>query len=277
MVRPPLRAPELPAGGLWTALEVVEETASTNADVAAAAAAGAAEGLVVVAEHQRAGRGRLGRTWTSPPRAGLTASFLLRPGSAVPVGRWGWLPLLAGVALARPVRRLTGVDARLKWPNDLLVNAPARARDDARKCGGILVEVVDRAVVVGIGLNVGHTAEELPPPVTGGLPATSLALADAARTDRGRLLAGLLDELEEWYEAWRGVGGDAGACGLHAAYVADCATIGEPVRALLPDGTQVAGTAVAVDADGRLVVHADTGGARAIAAGDIIHLRRSPA
>lgn len=270
MVRPPLRAPELPAGGLWTALKVVEETGSTNADVASAAVAGAAEGLVLVAEHQRAGRGRLGRGWSSPPRAGLAASFLFRPGPAVSAARWGWLPLLAGVALARAVRRLAGVDAGLKWPNDLLV--------DARKCGGILVEMVeDRAVVVGIGLNVTLTAAELPPVPPGAPPPTSLALAGAGSVDRGRLLHGLLGELESWYEAWRGAAGDAGACGLHTAYVTDCATIGKAVRVLLPDGTEIAGTATAVDAEGRLVLSPDTGGVRVIAAGDVVHLRRSPA
>lgn len=266
-MRPPLRVPELPAGGLWTALEVVEETGSTNADVAAAATGGAAEGLVVVAEHQTAGRGRRSRGWSSPPRAGLTASFLLRPGAAVPAGRWGWLPLLAGLALARSVRDVAGVHARLKWPNDLLV--------DARKCGGILAEVVgDRAVVVGVGLNVTLAAAELPPPAPDAPPATSLALAGARSTDRGRLLHSLLGELERWYEAWRGAAGDAGACGLRAAYAADCATLGEPVRALLPDGTELTGTAEAIDADGRLVLGTPTGGAHTVAAGDIVHLRR---
>jgi BirA family biotin operon repressor/biotin-[acetyl-CoA-carboxylase] ligase len=267
VVRPPLRAPELPAGGLWTALKVVEETGSTNADVVAAAAAGAAEGLVVVAEYQRAGRGRLGRGWSAPPRSGLTASFLLRPGAAVPAARWGWLPLLAGVALVRAVRALTGVDARLKWPNDLLV--------DGRKCGGILVEVAeDRAVAVGIGVNVTLAAAELPPRAPGAPSATSLALAGARRTDRGRLLQALLGEIERWYGAWRGAAGDAGVCGLWSAYVADCATVGAPVRAVLPDGSELTGTAEAVDADGRLVVREHTGDVRVMAAGDVVHLRR---
>lgn len=268
MVRPPLRAPGLPAGGLWTALRVVEETGSTNADVAAAAAAGAAEGLVLVAEHQHTGRGRLGRGWSSPPRAGLTVSFLLRPGPAVPAARFGWLPLLAGVALTRAVRRLAGLEASLKWPNDLLV--------EARKCGGILVELAgDGAVVVGIGLNVAQTEAELPPVAPGAPPATSLALASAGSVDRGRLLQGLLGELEQWYVAWRDAAGDAGACGLHTAYVSDCATIGKAVRALLPDGTEIAGTATAVDAEGRLVLSPDTGGVRVIAAGDVVHVRRT--
>src|SRR5215469_17975770 len=135
--RPPLSAAALRRalvrpGELWTAVEVRERTGSTNADVAAAARAGTPEGLVVVAEQQTAGRGRLDRRWESPPRAGLAFSVLLRP--AVPASRLGWLPLLAGVALVEAVRRQAEVDAVLKWPNDLLV--------DERKCAGILAEAV---------------------------------------------------------------------------------------------------------------------------------------
>jgi BirA family biotin operon repressor/biotin-[acetyl-CoA-carboxylase] ligase len=252
-----LRRSALQDGGLWRELVVVAETGSTNADVAEAARAGAAEGLVVVAEHQRAGRGRAGRRWSSPPRAGLAASVLLRPG--VPATRWGWLPLLTGVALAESVGRIAGVPVRLKWPNDLLV--------DDRKCGGILAEAVGEAVVVGIGLNVTLRADELPVP-----EATSLALAGARTTDRAALLAALLGALEEWYGRWRAAGGDAGACGLRPAYLRSCATVGRPVRALLPDGTELAGTATTVDPDGRLVL-ATAGGPRALAAGDITHVR----
>src|SRR2546427_7481658 len=134
--RPPLRAAALRRalvvpGGLWTDLRVVAQTGSTNADVAAAARNGAAEGLVVTAEWQSSGRGRLDRRWTLPPRAGLAVSALLRP-TGIPPSRLGWLPLLAGVALVEAVRRVSEVDAVLKWPNDLLV--------DARKCAGILAE-----------------------------------------------------------------------------------------------------------------------------------------
>jgi BirA family transcriptional regulator, biotin operon repressor / biotin---[acetyl-CoA-carboxylase] ligase len=244
-------------GGLWRELAVVAETGSTNADVADAARAGAAEGLVVVAEHQRAGRGRAGRTWSSPPRAGLAVSVLLRP--AVPATRWGWLPLLAGVALADSVGRFAGVAAALKWPNDLLVAD--------RKCAGILAEAVGDRVVVGIGLNVTLRADELPTP-----SATSLALAGARTTDRAGLLLALLAALEEWYGRWRAAAGDAGTCGLRAAYLRACATVGQPVLALLPDGTELAGTASTVDSDGRLVL-ATPGGQRRLAAGDITHLR----
>lgn len=257
-MRRPLRRPELPAGGLWTAVELVHETGSTNADVIAAARAGAAEGLVVVAEHQSAGRGRAGRSWISPPRAGLAVSVLLRPGKSVPASRWGWLPLLAGVALAGCVTRTAGVDARLKWPNDLLAGG--------RKCAGILTEVAGDAAVVGIGLNVSHRPGELP------AGATSLALAGAPTTDRAALLAALLRELAQWYRRWRAAGGDAGAAGVGEAYRSRCATIGQRVRVRLPDGGELTGHAETVDADGRLVLRT-AAGVQVLAAGDVHHLR----
>ncbi|NUS56649.1 MAG: biotin--[acetyl-CoA-carboxylase] ligase, partial [Streptomycetaceae bacterium] len=140
--RPPLREPELQralvrGGGLWRDVVVLPETGSSNADVAARS--GEAEGLVVVAESQTAGRGRLDRTWTAPPRSGLFLSMLLKPVD-VPVQRWGWLPLLTGVAAARAVSRAGGIDVRLKWPNDLLVGE--------RKLAGILAERAGEGVVV---------------------------------------------------------------------------------------------------------------------------------
>jgi BirA family transcriptional regulator, biotin operon repressor / biotin---[acetyl-CoA-carboxylase] ligase len=251
-----LRRAVLVDGGLWTALDVVEETGSTNVDVIEAARAGAAEGLVLVAEHQRAGRGRAGRHWSSPPRAGLSVSVLLRP--RVPAARWGWLPLLAGVALAESVDRVAGVAAALKWPNDLLVGD--------RKCAGILAEAVAGAVVVGIGLNVTLRTEELPAP-----EATSLALAGARTTDRAVLLVALLHRMRDWYERWQAAGGDADASGLRPAYLRSCRTVGSPVRVRLPDGSDLAGTAETVDPEGRLVVRTPER-SHLLAAGDVTHV-----
>lgn len=232
----------------------------------------------MVAERQTAGRGRRGRAWQSPPRAGIATSVLLRPGEAVaergwppaPASGYGWLPLLAGVALVEAVTRLAELDAALKWPNDLLVG-------DA-KCAGILAEAVpgpapDRptAVVLGIGLNVTLGADELPENPTG-LPATSLRLAGAAATDRDPLLRALLRSLADWYDRWRSAGGDALASGLRDAYLAACGTVGRPVRVLLPGGDEVTGTATGVDPDGQLIVDTPAG-PRALAAGDVLHLR----
>jgi BirA family transcriptional regulator, biotin operon repressor / biotin---[acetyl-CoA-carboxylase] ligase len=261
--RPPLRAMALRRaivvpGGLWTDLRVVDETGSTNADVAELARGGAAEGAVLVAERQTSGRGRLGRVWQSPPRAGIAVSVLLRP-VEVPAVRLGWLPLLAGVALAETVRRVSEVDACLKWPNDLLLAG--------RKCAGILAEAVPGGVVLGIGLNTSLREDELPRP-----DATSLALAGAATADRDPLLRQLLRSLAVWYGRWREAGGDPEASGLREAYRYHCGTLGRRVRVELPDGSAVEALAGDIDGDGRLLL-STPGGSRAVAAGDVVHLR----
>ncbi len=259
-------------GGLWREVRAVAETGSSNADLLAAAGAGAAEGTVLVAEAQAAGRGRQGRRWASPPRAGLTFSVLLRP-DGVPAALLGWLPLLAGVAAAASVHAVAAVDATLKWPNDVLVGE--------RKLGGILAERAGTAVVVGIGINVWQARADLPPDAA----ATSLALAagagivgqavDARGTGlRERLLAGLLDELGRWYESWRDQAspGDADACGLRQEYVRRCATIGREVTVTMPGTEGVTGTATGVDGAGRLEVRTPSGLA-AVTAGDVVHVR----
>ncbi|MDV9201885.1 biotin--[acetyl-CoA-carboxylase] ligase, partial [Streptomyces sp. Wh19] len=185
--RPPLNVPALRRGllrpgGLWTSLDVVETTGSTNSDLARRAAAGLDEGTVLIAEEQTAGRGRLDRTWTAPARSGLFLSVYLKPGD-VPAERWGWLPLLTGVAAATGLARSAGVDMALKWPNDLLVTVEGAER----KAGGILAERAGDGVVVGMGVNVSLRADELPAPT-----AASLALAGAVSTDRETLLRGVL-------------------------------------------------------------------------------------
>lgn len=253
------------AGGVtatgWSP-RIVAETGSTNADVAAAARAGAAEGLVVIAESQTAGRGRLGRVWQSPPRAGLMLSVLLRP--EVEPARWGWLPLLAGVALADTVRQIAKLDAGLKWPNDLLIGG--------RKCAGVLAEVaLPGAVVVGIGLNVTQQADELPTSPTG-LPATSLLLEGAATVDRTWLATELLLRLRDRYQQWQAAGGDPDRSGLLTAYLSRCTTVGRQVAVLLPGETELVGQASSVDGEGRLVVLSG-GQTHRVAAGDVVHLR----
>ena len=242
--RPPLRRAALartlqPEG--WR-VEVLTEAGSTNAVVADRARAGEPAGLVVVAESQTAGRGRLERTWVSPPRAGLTFSVLLRPDVAA--DRWGWLPLWAGTAVALAVREQTGVDALLKWPNDVLVGG--------RKLGGLLAEVpVPGAVVLGIGLNVTTGVDELPP------EATSLRLSGATTTDREIVLREVLRRLSDQLSARD-----------PDAYRRLCATVGSRVRVELPGGQVREGLAEEVDASGRLVVDG-----AAYAAGDVVHLR----
>jgi len=241
-------------------VEVVAETGSTNADLLERASADAAGGLVLVADHQRHGRGRLDRSWETPPRAGLTASVLVRPGP-VPAERWPWLPLLTGVAVVEGIAAAGGPRCALKWPNDVL--------HDDLKLGGLLVERTETpsgpAAVVGIGLNVTTAREELPVPT-----ATSLALAGMTDPDREVILAAVLTALGGRYDAWRD---GTGVAGLPAAYSALCATIGRRVEVRLPAGEAVTGLASAVDGAGALVLEADAG-RRVVTAGDVLHVRR---
>lgn len=259
-----LRAEAL--GGLWTALDVVASTGSTNADLLARAESvpAAGEGQVLIAEEQTAGRGRLGRTWTSLPGASLTFSVLLRP-ATVPASRRGWLPLLTGVAVASAVRSVAGVGAVLKWPNDVMVGD--------RKLAGILAEQSPdgSAVVIGTGVNVATPADALP--VTpAGLSSTSL-LVEGALVAREPLLLEVLRQIERWYAAFR-ADPDPVRTGLLDAYRPLCATLGRSVRVELPVGRFMTGTARDIDPDGRLLVADDPGNRPlAISAGDVIHLR----
>jgi BirA family biotin operon repressor/biotin-[acetyl-CoA-carboxylase] ligase len=268
--RPSLDGPALTAAltrdsGLWTSLEVVEEIGSTNAELMARATGeDLPQGAVLLAEYQATGRGRLDRVWTSPPRAGITVSILLRPD--VPAARRGWLPLLTGVALAEAVRGVTGVQVSLKWPNDLLAG-------DGRKLAGILAETTTSptrpaAVVVGVGLNVSTTPDELPD--TG----TSLAGVLGSGVDRAPVLLAFLRGLEERYLRWTAALGDPVLSGLAADYLRWSSTVGTTVSVALPDGSTLEGMAEAVDWDGRLVVGTADGPVE-LASGDVRHVRRA--
>jgi len=255
--RRPLDADAVTArlSGRWL-VEAVTQTGSTNADLLAAAAGGAASGTVLVAELQSGGRGRLGRSWESPVGAGLTFSVLLRPAPSIET--WGWLPLLTGLALARTL----GSEARLKWPNDVLFGA------EAAKVAGTLVQTSEGAAVVGVGLNVSTSRAELPVET-----ATSLLLEGHRPLDRAELLVDFLSRFDALYTAWQAHGGDAAASGLAAGYRAECATLGSEVSVELGTHT-LFGRALEVDEDGRLLVRPTGGGALVpVAAGDVTHLR----
>ena len=264
---PPLDAAALRAGlvgaGLgWTRLDVVERTASTNADLLARAASpdrGAdVAGAVLIAEHQTAGRGRHGRGWSAGPRTQITMSVGVSVVD-VPVAAWGWLSLATGVAVVDAVAAVTGIRAGLKWPNDVLAGLP----ESRGKLAGILAEVARPAVVIGVGLNVARA----PDGVEG---ATSLRGLGAAEADRGDLVRALLTELDRRIVAWRAARGADAA--LAADYRAHSLTIGTRVRAHLPGGGELVGTATGIDDQGRLCL--DTGHQTAvISAGDVVHLR----
>jgi BirA family transcriptional regulator, biotin operon repressor / biotin---[acetyl-CoA-carboxylase] ligase len=255
--RPPLDRDRLQAGAVaGYDVEVVEQAASTNLLVADRARRGAREGLVVVAEHQTAGRGRLDRVWTTPARSALTLSVLLRP--ALAPASWPWLPLMAGVAVAGALREVGAPDVALKWPNDVLLGT--------HKVAGLLVERVETptgpAAVLGIGLNVSTTHEELPVEM-----ATSLGLR-GLDVDRSTLLMSLLAAVRREYGAWR-AGGDRA---LHASYSDLCGTLGRIVRVDLPTGETLVGEARRVAAGGGLVVRGLDGDVT-VGAGDVVHVR----
>lgn len=246
------------AGRYWRRVDVVAETGSTNADLIARARAGEAPGVALVAGYQAAGRGRRGRTWTAPPGSSVAISALVQP-REMPVARWTWLPLLAGMAVVEGVRAVAGVTARLKWPNDVLV--------EGRKLCGILVERVETPAgpmaVVGMGVNVRLSAAELPVPT-----ATSLALLGLpAVPGRTEVAAAVLTALEQALAGWT-----ADPAGAADAYRAVSDTVGRPVRVLLTDDRTVEGRATGVDGEGRLVL--DTAdGPYVVGAGDVMHLR----
>lgn len=246
--------------GLWQRIDVVSKTGSTNADLAALARSGAAEpGTVLLTDYQSQGRGRLDRSWSAPPGASLAMSLLVAPDD-VPASRWGWLPLLAGMATSEAIRRATDVSATLKWPNDVLVAD--------RKLAGILAETTrlptGRACVIGIGINTDLSEDELP-----ALSATSLVQAGATTRNKTTIAATVLQAFALLYDTWLA---DRDDTALARSYVTRCATVGRQVKVVLGDQDAVFGRAEAVDADGRLVVHTDQG-RRAFAAGDVVHLR----
>jgi BirA family biotin operon repressor/biotin-[acetyl-CoA-carboxylase] ligase len=244
--------------GPYAALDVVETTGSTNADLVASVAA--ADRTVLIAGAQTAGRGRRAREWASPP-SGLYLSVLLRPG-AVPVARWGTLAMVAGVALVQTAADV-GVDAALKWPNDLLVAGG--------KCAGVLSEAAGTAVIVGIGLNVSPLGDAVPLG-PGALPAVSLAEAGATTTDRTDLAIALLGRFASVEAAWRDAAGDIEASGILATYLENCATIGQDVRVELGDST-LSGRATTITPTGELVITAPDSTEHPVSAGDVVHLR----
>ncbi|MDO8106930.1 biotin--[acetyl-CoA-carboxylase] ligase [Isoptericola sp. b441] len=247
-------------------VELVDEVGSTSTaliDAAAADPGAWPDRSVLVAEHQQAGRGRAGRTWTTPRGVALTASVLLRP--EVDPARWGWVPLLAGLAVARAVRGL-GAPAVLKWPNDVLLPAdpPEPGWGRYRKLAGVLAELRSGpegpSVVVGVGVNVAQRWDQLPVP-----SATSLALA-GVEVSRQDLLVALLARWVELDAAWRSSGGDGAM--LADAWLALSVTIGQHVVVDLPGGGRVEGAAVGLDTGGALLVRG-TDGTTAVHAGDV--------
>lgn len=248
-------------------VQVVETTDSTNADVVRHATDAPEDWphlSLVLTTDQRAGRGRLDRTWTAPPGTALAVSVLVRV-DAVPAASRGWVPLIAGAAMTRAVAaqlRGSGHSATLKWPNDVLL--------DGGKLCGILCEVLpgdQGAIVVGAGVNTRMPRADLP--VETATSFESLGLV----ADEDRLLADYLGALDEQLSALAAAGGDPAAAGVLAEVEALCSTLGSDVAVSLPDGEVLRGRAQRIDADGRLIVVQDSEFESAVSAGDVVHVR----
>lgn len=230
---------------------------STNAEAARLAQQGAPEGTVVIADAQTAGRGRLGRTWHSPPGTGLWLSVVLRP--PLPPAACSGITLTAGVAVAEAIEQVTGLKPGIKWPNDVLI--------DGRKVCGILTEIAaewDKVhhLILGIGINVNQTEADLPADLRGS--AGSLRLASGGRVSRHHLCVALLDEFARRYPAFQ----RDGFAAVRADWLRRSVTIGQHVTARSAAGT-VSGIADGVDADGALLIRTENGATVRVTSGEV--------
>ncbi len=272
------------AGTRFSDVRWVAETGSTNLDVLELARQGEPEGVVVVADHQTAGRGRRGRTWETPRGASLAASILLRPPAAVA----GLATAAVGLAASAAIEELTGVVVGTKWPNDLVWSGDVDGDGPHRKLAGILAEAdwpagsaisdgwhqprpQDRVVVaVGVGINV-DWRQQAPDELMEVAVALDEITAPAPPPDRVDLLVALLRHLDDLDTALRG---DDGPAVLLDRWKARSATLGRRVRVDL-GADDVEGTAVDVTEEGHLVVETVEGDRRVLAVGDVVHLRRA--
>jgi len=205
------------------------------------------EGALVVADHQTAGRGRLGRSWEAPPGKALLFSILLRPPSERNVPE---LSLVAGIAVADALERTLGLSVQLKWPNDVMLRR--------RKVAGCLAEVREGVVVLGIGLNVNQTREELPE------HAGSLLTLTGRETDREKLLSALLQDLEARYSDWSEGGLDAVYEGLGPR---------DFLRGRRVSVNGTSGVATMINREGRLEIQVGHGKLVTVESGEVIYER----
>lgn len=240
---------------------------------------------VLVTADQTAGRGRSGRTWQAPAGTSLAISVLLRPRleQQDDLGKLGWLPLLGGLAMSENVAGLLPGPADnapvvgVKWPNDVLVNE--------RKICGVLTEMVPLnpaegrfgpgvAVVIGAGINVSLTGDQLPVPTATSLTLDGANLPADLSERLDLVLSGYLQRLANWYGKFTESRLSATASGLRNAVLENCVSLNREVRAILPGGVEQVGRAVTIDDSGRLVLEVN-GQLLPVAAGDIVHLRHS--
>jgi len=241
-------------------LVAVPETGSTNQDLLAKAQSDdLPEFFTFITEFQTAGRGRLDRKWQAAPGSSVMASVFLRPSFKEQSGI-GWLSLMMAEAIKTALAEL-GVDSKIKWPNDVLV--------DGLKISGVLAEANSdlSALVIGFGINVNQTAEDLPTS-----SATSLLLSKASSLDRDELLAQTLSHFRDLYMELTEADGNAVASGLRERITKASSTVGQLVEVSFPDGTSAVGEAINIDESGRLQVRT-SGKTLTVSAGDVLHLR----
>ncbi|WP_411731938.1 biotin--[acetyl-CoA-carboxylase] ligase [Paeniglutamicibacter sp.] len=272
----------LGAGELW----ISQRTGSTNDDLAARAQEAPLANLSVeTTEHQMAGHGRLGRDWQTPERSALATSIYFRPAPGFDQSGLAWLSMLCATAMVQTLREDAGLAAGLKWPNDVVAGG--------KKVCGVLAQLVmtgqGPVVIVGAGLNVSLTADELPVDT-----AASLATLGAGTLDRTLLLGGYLRRVVHLFRSFEQAGGNAAARTGYAPVPSEAGagaeaapstlrelvrsvmvTIGHEVDAHLPNGTVLRGTAIDLDAEGSLSVRDAGGKVHSVLAGDVYHLRRS--
>ena len=245
----------------WTGPEPVllASVDSTNLAAEGLVDAGAPEGTCIIAEEQTAGRGREGRSWSSPAGTGIWLSYIVRPGD-VPKDRWSWLPLAAGVAGREALRKASRVPIDLKWPNDLvLISAMCGGSGGTRKLGGVLSEVRGDAVIVGVGINVNLTSFDLP------TDKSTSVYVEGGEVDRPVILAELMAAMQRRFAQWHADDPD-----LKRDYRDGCLTIGRIVDIEMPGGKKLEGIVSGIDDDGHLLVD-DGETTSTITAGDVIH------
>ena len=246
-------------------LHLFEELASTNATAFTLSGSGAAHGTAVLAEAQTAGKGRLGRHWTSPPHLNIYCSLILKNPELS--RHFSWIPLVTGLALAEATRRSCGIEISLKWPNDLLC--------DDKKIGGILCESSSQGsqlstCVVGFGMNVNGRETDFPEELRS--LATSCHQATRRFHDRNGLIADMFNHLESWYDCVESEQFEH----VRKSYEASCATLGREVEVSCLAGQTIHGTATNIGKDGALLVSTVQEGKThtlEIRSGDVQHLR----
>ena len=250
---------------LGHSLHILTETPSTNTLGLTLAESGEPHGTVILAEHQTAGKGRLGRSWVSPPNKNIYCSVILRDSRLQQHATW--VPLVTGLALSEAIQTEQSITPSLKWPNDLLIGN--------KKLGGILCESTSRGnspgvLIVGFGINVNTRQDEFPTNLQA--TTTSLFQESGQTGNRNTLLACMFNQLERWYDQL-----DSGNIDVvHSAYAAVCSTLGLHVRCILTGTREIEGRATAIGKDGSLQVIPFEQGAKKpieVRSADVIHIR----